>query len=279
MNYIADIFNKPVIGRFDVNILPNRSDIILRFNIHQSNTDLRDIRADVAIVVSAVAAGLSNNSDDEQTRCSVWRRAGVDYLTPQNDTSIPYGNITGFKMRTSVNFKNGDKVVFYANKVKYYATCELLYCVSGDPVCYVVGINSYDSNKTGLLDLLETLHFDKMTAVKQPEPEVKPEVKPINTRNAYKIDIEIKPLIYRGIECWEIPAKLSSNIKVTIDKPIDPTWKLCAFNSNNSLNYIVPTTYKGEECCFGVSYGHRKFWLVDANDNNITFNITKVELI
>lgn len=275
-------FNYAPIGYFDVTV-PAKTPLVLRLNIHYYVTGLTSVRADVGIVVKASDTSMMNGGEDTQTKCCVWRAGNKNYVTPQIDFSIPFRNEVGFSTGAWITIKTDDKIAFYANKVKYYATCKIITNGITNNIC----LYSTNSTKNGWLDLLDKLQLSNMVEIKPEvkltaEPEVKPEVKlevKKPQRKEVKIELLLKPVKYMGVECWEIPAKLGSNITIMIDKPIDPTWKLCVLNNANTMSSFAINVDKNEKSCFVVSYVYRKFWIVDADNNIVDFDVIKAEPI
>ena len=279
-------FNYAPIGYFDVTV-PAKTPLVLRLNIHYYVTGLTSVRADVGIVVKASDTSLTTGDDYTQTKCCVWRKGDKNYVTPQVDFSIPFRNEVGFNTGAWITIKNDDKIAFYANRIKYYATCKII----TNGITNTISLYSVNSSKNGWLDLLDKLQLHDMIKITNEvkpvdKPKVEPKVEPADKpeakksqRKEVKIELLLKPIKYMGVECWEIPAKLGSNITITIDKPIDPTWKLCILNNANTMSSFAINVDKNEKSCFVVSYGYRKFWIIDADNNVVDFDVIKAEPI
>jgi hypothetical protein len=299
----------PIIGHFDI-LLPNKKPAVLRLNIHKFVKNMISISADTAVVVAAADTSVTVNKTDKKTRCCIWRKDSVDRLNSQIDTAIPYGdNYPGFDMGTWITIKTGDRIVFYANGVKYYAMCQL---VPDSDTFKSYSLYSAHDSRTGMLDLLEKLQFENMVKPTPSEPtpaETKPvepkpvDAKPVDVKSVdakptpelveiasesglkpvkvepkvFRFNLEFKYVNFRGIKCWEMPDKITNDVKITIDAKTS-YYRLCMLYDDLSFE-SSELMFKSTVDHVRVEEGCKYFWIADADDKNVDFNIVKVEFV
>jgi hypothetical protein len=290
-----------VLGYFDIKV--PFTQFFVRLNITDRLEHLLNVTADTAIITEARRTDMSKNADDTEAKCCAWKTSGTLYIAPQYNWTLPCGGDRGFKMDTSIILKAGDKIVFYANKVKYFAICELWshggLKMNANLIVKFATMTS--TANTGLLDVLGELQLAKMVTtpgklIELGEPgsvDVKPvDVKPVDVkpeptpepippkpaRTAVMFDLKITPVKYCGVECWEIPSTVNTRIKIELDAPVDSKWRICYLSNESVLTCMKPNWYSANSKFIYIPVYTSKFWMVDDENNVVDITVTKAFL-
>lgn len=266
----------PSTGYFDI---PSPiANVHLRLHVYKQ-IDGTIVDAAAAIVIAADSTSLEC---DEGANCIIWYKNYAAYATPMPSNKDTERVITGLKQNPTITLRNGTGFVFHAGKIGYYVRSEIIkgadnmkFEAANGVLYFAISTNE----NFGILQVLATLKpGDIIKRESEQIPATLPQPKQNHKdRATVTIDLTVKPRVYLGIPCWEVPSNIASPLRITIGRDIDRTWYLCKIDSRNVVNYTTIPICAGTTDTFAITEGTRKFWIVDSQlDNNIDFNIVRV---